>query len=1718
MTSRPRKRNENESDRAAFKCAIAKNFKVRARGRMFWFVMESLVPVFFVALMVVPSLLIEEKHVLEQLFTSRPIADPSWAFPRALDAMEGGKYRIAYTPSADLEVRDVAKRAAMKLVCDNAPISFGAVVSLNAKYVFRTGSTALNEIPELLKNSSTSSSSSMAEVYEVLSEVLPESFVEREDVDDVNFLSCDEKSAEAILYPVSNAQLAESLAMDPKNKILMVVNVLNIKGNDVRYEIRANATSGIASGKQLFSGSANTGGSAEDRNDPFAFPFQKWVSGVSYDFTKYYGFLNVQSCFNAAFTDYFSSKKKAGGGGGGDVEENKSLTVEVKASAFPKHDTNIAATIASAFFSLAFVLAFAVPLSSIAKSTAYESSNNLKLQSEILGCSRYVYWTSWFLAHYLPLLVVSAIIALVGKNAFPLLESSITFLFFAIWSAQLVVFGLFLSASVGAMLNKLSRDDSSFGISSSSASVASLVSVFAYVVTWVSGVTATTKNADGSSAWLFACFLSPASALHVFGEIVSACERHGREMSWDTFADDDMFFNVTVRGVFLLVIVNFFAFGLLLYIFFARRKNVTTKYKQIDDRDEYAIRVTGIKKRILKDVNFRAKKGSVCALLGHNGAGKTTLVSVLTGLESCEGEKETFIETSGSVGFCPQFDFLWPMLTVREHLNLRLAWSRKKNINDDDDDVDTIEALVSKLGFAEKIDEQIQTLSGGQKRKVSLLLSLLNSSIAILDEPTSNMDPVSKRLAWKMISEFTKSKNNTVVLATHGMDEVETLADELVVLHNGRSMIDSVSVEEMKKYGSGYKMTYSNGETFNAPNLDMALRAHKEVLVHHKDDAASECEFDLVSVNEPSLEEAFLNFIALEKEKEEENKREVQVILGETEEQDTVEEETTTTTTKYFQNEFMHQWKALFRARFLVWKRQPLLALFCIIGCAIFFTIGLALAKSTPKEQTSTFSAYSSDMQPILFLGEAKPLLSMSSPSSLMKSAPLPMSFYASVRATEQTAQYECQETSFLLPTCRNVTACVENHQCTNETDIEKNTIDYEMMKRSDFTSTRSCGSKRGRNSQEPAPCAFYHMDAVKNTITIAASPTAYHALPAALKLFQESIFAQKFNQERLTLTLINKPLPLSKVDAAAVAFSSQSMSSAFVAMCAVLGLSVTSSILTPSLVRERTLGFKHALLCAGLSTKAYWFATATFDFVAKTLPSLLLSFVMCVALQDGDAKYYAVTIVLGFMAFTFQSTPIAYLSSLVFSDDVASFATQAAGSFALSVFFIIAAIVLDGLIVAGSSVSIVSIIWNIVGILFCASPQYGFARMFYNLSRPSDTTRIERKKGAEEDTESFMLTKTEQTRSFFEWDNNGRELLFMFLFGLLYWFIFLVMEMRSHYRIKNAFEEEETTVSTTTSSSAEEEFTNTLSVVQLKKQYRKEQTPSVDSISFTVEAKEAFALCGVNGAGKTTSFAMLTGLIPKSDGRVFWSSRNKTFGYCAQTNGVENYLTPVEHLELFANVTTKTSTKKTSSSSSSAAAAIWCEKFQSLEKHKNVLTKNLSGGAKRELCVALALSVAETSESSSLVLLDEPTAGVDPFAKTKLWKAVQAVMKKDKGCAVVITSHDIFECEKVCSSIGLLRDGKFLLCGNTDKIKSDFSKNAFSLSYRALNNERAVRRVESRNRSSSFENLFTSSSEKQIIDASIRDFSLEDVFIAVVNDTTTTTTTTTNNTNKDLR
>jgi hypothetical protein len=204
---------------------MRKNFIVKARNRRFWFFLETICPILFVVLMFVPSVLIEEKTVQSQFFISKPLANVAWGMTRGFESMDGSKYRIAYSPSENEEVRKVAKKAARRLVCENQPITFGAVVSVNAKYALKSNSPeeGMSAIPNLIEDiNNLTRSSASASIVDVLRDVIPKTFSEREGGKDVPFLACDDAFAETLLFPVSSARKAEVLAMDPKNKILMV--------------------------------------------------------------------------------------------------------------------------------------------------------------------------------------------------------------------------------------------------------------------------------------------------------------------------------------------------------------------------------------------------------------------------------------------------------------------------------------------------------------------------------------------------------------------------------------------------------------------------------------------------------------------------------------------------------------------------------------------------------------------------------------------------------------------------------------------------------------------------------------------------------------------------------------------------------------------------------------------------------------------------------------------------------------------------------------------------------------------------------------------------------------------------------------------------------------------------------------------------------------------------------------------------------------------------------------------------------------------------------------------------------------------------------------------------------------------------------------------------------------------------------------------------------
>jgi ATP-binding cassette subfamily A (ABC1) protein 3 len=178
-------------------------------------------------------------------------------------------------------------------------------------------------------------------------------------------------------------------------------------------------------------------------------------------------------------------------------------------------------------------------------------------------------------------------------------------------------------------------------------------------------------------------------------------------------------------------------------------------------------------------VDLDVYEGQIFALLGHNGAGKTTLLSILTGLiPPTSGDawahglsiNGNLAELRKTMGVCPQHDVLWPDLTVREHL---IFFAGIKGVARDAVDA-AVMAVIREVGLVEKINVLSADLSGGMKRKLSVGIALIgDSKLVFLDEPTSGMDPYSRRSTWNILQNARAGR--IIILTTHFMDEADML-------------------------------------------------------------------------------------------------------------------------------------------------------------------------------------------------------------------------------------------------------------------------------------------------------------------------------------------------------------------------------------------------------------------------------------------------------------------------------------------------------------------------------------------------------------------------------------------------------------------------------------------------------------------------------------------------------------------------------------------------------------------------------------------------------------------------------------------------------------------------------------------------------------------------------------------------------------------------------
>ncbi len=203
--------------------------------------------------------------------------------------------------------------------------------------------------------------------------------------------------------------------------------------------------------------------------------------------------------------------------------------------------------------------------------------------------------------------------------------------------------------------------------------------------------------------------------------------------------------------------------------------------------------------QVLNEVSFSIEKGKILGLLGPNGAGKSTLMKILTGyikLDSgqafIEGVNvsENPIQIKQKIGYLPEHNPLYLDMYVREYLEfVRSVYKVDKS---------NIEKVIEQTGLISEAHKKIVQLSKGYRQRVGLAAALIHDpEVLILDEPTTGLDPNQLVEIRNLIKELGKDK--TVILSTHIMQEVEQMADHVLIINNGKILAN----ESLKKLQTG---------------------------------------------------------------------------------------------------------------------------------------------------------------------------------------------------------------------------------------------------------------------------------------------------------------------------------------------------------------------------------------------------------------------------------------------------------------------------------------------------------------------------------------------------------------------------------------------------------------------------------------------------------------------------------------------------------------------------------------------------------------------------------------------------------------------------------------------------------------------------------------------------------------------------------------------------
>ncbi len=287
--------------------------------------------------------------------------------------------------------------------------------------------------------------------------------------------------------------------------------------------------------------------------------------------------------------------------------------------------------------------------------------------------------------------------------------------------------------------------------------------------------------------------------------------------------------------------------------------------------------------KVLDSVSFKVNEGEIFGLLGPNGAGKTTLMEILSGIrDPTSGAVKIFDmnaikgnrkEINKLIGFNPQETMLYDDLTGMENLEFIASLYHM----DRSTFKSRLEDLMSLIDVKNLLKKRVGKLSGGQKRRISIIASIIHSpKLLILDEPTVGLDPDARRDFWKVIWKL-RDRGSTIILSTHYMEEADELCDRVAIMESGRIVAIGKPEDLKRKYGDKSKIfIYTKLKLLDDADLTLRGIGYKTTRMADslviEEDSPSELVPYLISemsrkgvqperieIRNPTLEDVFLN-------------------------------------------------------------------------------------------------------------------------------------------------------------------------------------------------------------------------------------------------------------------------------------------------------------------------------------------------------------------------------------------------------------------------------------------------------------------------------------------------------------------------------------------------------------------------------------------------------------------------------------------------------------------------------------------------------------------------------------------------------------------------------------------------------------------------------------------------------------------------------------------